>query len=67
MELNIWAFAAAIEWGVICVLVYWNIKASDTINKQEGMIERLNLKIQRRDWILREEKALIEELEEQEQ
>lgn len=67
MELNIWAFAAAIEWGAICVLVYWNIKASDTINKQEGMIERLNLKIQRRDWILREEKALIEELEEQEQ
>lgn len=66
MELNIWAFAAAIEWGAICVLVYWNIKASDAISKQEGIIERLNGQVARRDWILHEEKALIQELEEQE-
>ena len=48
-------------------LVVHVLVLSKRLHKDRGIIERLNLMVQRRDWILREEKALIEELEEQEQ
>ena len=59
--------AAGCSLVINLVLVVHVLTLSRRLYKDRGTIERLNLMIQRRDWILREEKALIEELEEQEQ
>ncbi len=59
--------AAGCSLVINLVLVVHVLTLSRRLYKDRGTIERLNLMVQRRDWILREEKALIEELEEQEQ